>query len=97
MGFDVQEEEAPMKCVVCKQDKTHQGKATVTLDRSGTTLVIKSVPAQVCSNCGEEYVDESITAKLLRQAETASRAGVGIHTVSVYSEIYATDRSPQKS
>lgn len=67
-----------MKCVVCKQGKTHQGKATVTLDRNGTTLVIKSVPAQVCSNCGEEYVDESITAKLLQEAETASRARVQV-------------------
>lgn len=77
-GFDVQEEEAPMKCVVCKQGKTHQGKATVTLDRNGTTLVIKSVPAQVCGNCGEEYVDESITVKLLQEAETASRAKVQV-------------------
>ncbi len=67
-----------MKCVVCKQGKTHQGKATVTLDRNGTTLVIKSVPAQVCGNCGEEYVDESITVKLLQEAETASRAKVQV-------------------
>jgi YgiT-type zinc finger domain-containing protein len=57
---------------------TRSGKATVTLERDGTTLVIKNVPAQVCSNCGEEYVAEEITARLLKAAEEAVRAGVKV-------------------
>lgn len=57
-----------MRCVVCKQAETRPGKATVTLERNGVTLVIKSVPAQVCPNCGEEYVDEVTTQKLLAGA-----------------------------
>jgi hypothetical protein len=28
------------------------------------TLVVKDVPAQVCDNCGEEYVDADVTARL---------------------------------
>lgn len=67
-----------MKCVICKQSETHPGAATVTLDRDGTTLVVKSVPAQICENCGEEYIDEKITAKLLQQAEEAVRAGMQV-------------------
>ena len=47
-----------MKCVICKKGETRVGKATVTLDKDGTTLVFKGVPARVCTNCGEEYVDE---------------------------------------
>ena len=67
-----------MKCVICKQGETRAGKATVTLERDGTTLVIKGVPAQVCLNCGEEYVDEKTTARLLTAAEEAARAGVRV-------------------
>ncbi|MCL4459879.1 MAG: type II toxin-antitoxin system MqsA family antitoxin [Chloroflexi bacterium] len=67
-----------MKCVVCKQAETLPGKATVTLERDSVTLVIKGVPARVCPNCGEEYVDEEITAWLLQAAEEASRAGVQV-------------------
>ena len=47
-----------MKCVVCKMADTQVGVATVTLERDGLTLVVKGVPAQVCSNCGEQYVAE---------------------------------------
>lgn len=46
-----------MKCVICKQGETRPGAATLTLSRDGTTLVIKGVPASVCANCVEEYVD----------------------------------------
>ena len=67
-----------MKCVICKNGDTRPGKATVTLERGGTTLVIKGVPAQICENCGEEYVDEAVTARLLKAAEDAVRAGVQV-------------------
>ncbi len=67
-----------MKCVICKNGETRSGKATVTLEREGTTLVIKGVPADICANCGEEYVDEGTTARLLKSAEEATRAGVQV-------------------
>jgi YgiT-type zinc finger domain-containing protein len=67
-----------MKCVICRNGDTRPGKATVTLERGGTTLVIKGVPAQICENCGEEYVDEAVTARLLKTAEDAVRAGVQV-------------------
>ena len=67
-----------MKCVVCKLGETRPGTATVTLEREGVTLVIKGVPARVCANCGEEYVDEEIAGRLLQAAEEAAQAGVQV-------------------
>lgn len=67
-----------MKCVVCRVGETWPGTATVTLERDGMTLVIKGVPARVCANCGEEYVDEEIAAQLLQGAEEAAQAGVQV-------------------
>ena len=67
-----------MNGVICKNGETQLGKATVTLEREETTLVIKGVPAQVCANCGEEYVDEETTSRLLKTAEEAARAGVQV-------------------
>jgi YgiT-type zinc finger domain-containing protein len=77
VGTGIQEEEE-MKCVVCKHGDTKPGTATVTLERNGTTLVIKDVPAEVCGNCGEEYVGEETTRRLLKDAEEASLAGVQV-------------------
>jgi len=67
-----------MKCVICKHGESRRGTATVTLRRDATTLVVKGVPADVCDNCGEEYVDEVTTAQLLRRLEEAARAGVEV-------------------
>ena len=67
-----------MKCVICKHVETAPGAATVTLTRDDTTLVVKDVPALVCDNCGEEYVESAITERLLKTAEEAVRAGVQV-------------------
>lgn len=65
-----------MKCIICRQGETQPGVTTMTFERNGLTLVVKNVPARVCVNCGEEYVDEEIAAKLLETAENAAQAGV---------------------
>ena len=62
--------------MICKQGVTRPGRTTVTLQRDGTTLVVVNVPAEVCENCGEAYVDEATAGELLRRAEEATRAGV---------------------
>lgn len=67
-----------MKCVICKHGETHQGTTTVTLERGGATLVVKAVPARICDNCGEAYVEEEVTSTLNNIAEEAFRAGVQV-------------------
>lgn len=67
-----------MKCVICQQGETQLGTTTVTLERGGMTLVVKAVPAQVCENCGETYVDEDVAARLLALVDQAVDAGVQV-------------------
>lgn len=67
-----------MKCVVCKVGLTELGKTTITLERGDSTLVFKGVPAQVCGNCGEAYVDEATTRQVLEKAEEAASSGVQV-------------------
>ncbi|MBZ5543139.1 MAG: type II toxin-antitoxin system MqsA family antitoxin [Acidobacteriia bacterium] len=67
-----------MICIICKQAHTRNGKATVTLERGATTIIVKGVPARICPNCGEEYVEEDISAELLKSAEAAAKSGVQV-------------------
>jgi YgiT-type zinc finger domain-containing protein len=78
MGCGLPEEASGMKCVVGKHGATKRGRATITLERGGATLVIKGVRAEVCENCEEEYVDEETTARLLRMVEEVAQAGVQV-------------------
>ncbi len=76
MGRCIPAETLAVQCVICKYGETRRGKATVALTREETTVVIKGVPADVCTNCGEEYVDETTAARLLKAADDAVRAGI---------------------
>ncbi|MBL8134031.1 MAG: type II toxin-antitoxin system MqsA family antitoxin [Anaerolineae bacterium] len=67
-----------MNCLICKVGETQPGTVTVTLERGATTLVLKSVPAQVCNNCGEAYLDESTTTQIMDTAAAALDAGVQV-------------------
>ncbi len=60
-----------MKCVICKSGETREGQTTVSLSRGGSTIIIKDVPAQICENCGEYYLSEEISAKVMTLAENA--------------------------
>lgn len=67
-----------MNCVICKTGQMLEGKTTVTLQRGETTVVIKDVPAQVCDNCGEYYLSEEMTERVLGMAEAAVSKGVEV-------------------
>jgi hypothetical protein len=45
------------------------------LQREGATIIFKSVPAEVCENCGEYYLSEAVSEQLLQRAEQAVRSG----------------------
>lgn len=62
-----------MKCAICKSGELHSGTTTVTMQRGETTIVIKSVPAEVCDSCSEYYLDEATSEKVLSMAAEAIR------------------------
>jgi len=67
-----------MKCMICKHGETKQGTTTVTLEKDSSTIVFKEVPAQICDNCGEKYIDEATTKELLNKARNIVKNGVEV-------------------
>jgi len=72
-----------VKCVICKNGTTRKGKVTVTLERGQSIIAIKEVPAQVCQNCGEYYLDSEMAGEVLKRAEEASKKGVEIEVIKM--------------
>ena len=64
-----------MVCVICRHGEIQPGSVTVVLHREGTTIIFKSVPADVCENCNEYYLSEAVSEQLLQRAEQAARNG----------------------
>ena len=67
-----------MNCVLCKHGQTRPGWATVTLRRGETTVILKGVPAEICENCGEYYLSDDMTGRVLERAEAAVKRGAEV-------------------
>lgn len=81
MGFRISKKETKMKCVICKHGSTNNGMVSVALTRGKTVIVFKEVPAQVCPNCGEYYLDADVSKKLMARASTAFELGTEVEIV----------------
>ena len=51
-----------MTCVICKNKKMKRGTTVLPIERGETILLVTDIPAGICANCGEPYIDER-TAK----------------------------------
>jgi YgiT-type zinc finger domain-containing protein len=67
-----------MKCVICRNGELAPGTATITRQIGGTTLVLKDVPALVCDNCGEEYLDDETTDAVHALTKRHERSGAEV-------------------
>lgn len=70
-----------MQCLLCRHGETHPRQVTVTLQRGGTTIIFKGVPADVCENRGEYYLSEPVTEKLLTKAEETAVSGAELEII----------------
>jgi len=70
-----------MRCVLCRHGDTKAGEATVTLQRGEAIIVVKYVPADVCENCGEYYLSDSVAGKIMARAEEAVRNGAEVEVL----------------
>ncbi|MBI5559312.1 MAG: type II toxin-antitoxin system MqsA family antitoxin [Deltaproteobacteria bacterium] len=65
-----------MKCAICKNGNTEEGITTIVLEQNDLTLVFKNVPAEVCNNCGEEYISADVNRAVLQHARKEKKRGV---------------------
>ena len=67
------------KCSLCGGEKK-QGKTTFTVDLGFGIVVVRDVPATVCSQCGADWIEDSIASKL---EEIVDNARLKHHTVEI--------------
>ena len=60
----------PAACSLCG-GKKQAGKTTFTVDLGFGVVVVREVPATVCSQCGADWIDDAIAEKLEKIVEDA--------------------------
>jgi YgiT-type zinc finger domain-containing protein len=70
-------------CPICKTGELGPGHVTVTLEREGSIVLLKNVPAQVCNNCASYFLDEKTTREVLKKAEASVQNGAELEVVQM--------------
>jgi YgiT-type zinc finger domain-containing protein len=65
-------------CPTCKNETLESGLTTVTLERAGSLIIFRDVPADVCDNCGAYFLSEDISKELFEKANEAVKNGAQV-------------------
>jgi YgiT-type zinc finger domain-containing protein len=66
---------------------TQEGYTSIVLEREQTTLVFKQIPAQICDNCGEEYISSTVNKALLHRANEELDRGIMLEMIKFATSI----------
>ena len=72
-----------MQCVICKTGITEKAMTSTMLERDGNFIIIKDIPAEVCTQCGEAYFDEKTTHEILRTSNDAFSKGAELEVIKM--------------
>ncbi|MCI1945632.1 type II toxin-antitoxin system MqsA family antitoxin [Clostridium luticellarii] len=76
-----------MNCILCKS-RLARGKVNHIVDLNGHIIIIKDVPANVCKQCGEYFIENDVALKLEKIIEEVVKNKAEIFVVN-YSEMAA--------
>jgi len=62
----------PNSCPLCGGIK-RKGKTTFTVDFGSGVVVVRNVPATICSQCGADWIDDKIASRLEKISENAQK------------------------
>ncbi|WP_128546574.1 type II toxin-antitoxin system MqsA family antitoxin [Larkinella soli] len=73
-----------MICLTCKVGTPRPATTTVLLEKNGSLVILKDVPARICDNCGEKYFDSEVTEQILEEAESVYRKGAELEIIKIF-------------
>ena len=70
-------------CSICKIGELSSGKVTVTVERDGSIVLVKNVPAQVCNNCSSYFLDAAMTRRILEKTGNSVKNGAELEMIQM--------------
>lgn len=70
-------------CSICRVGELTPGNVTVTLEKGNSIVLLKNVPAQVCSNCASYFLDPATTRLVLQKAENSVKNGAELEVIQM--------------
>lgn len=66
-----------MRCPLCKGEMAKKGRTNLPYELSDESIIIvKNVPAIICSQCGDVFIEADILSKVEKILDKASKNGM---------------------
>ena len=78
-----------MKCPICKFGEMKDGFTQVVLTRGNATVIFRNVPASICDDCGEYYLDEETAQDIYARADSCFSSGQEVAIIEYKQPILA--------
>ena len=75
-------DKAKPRCPLCKNGSLTSGVATETFEQGSAVIVVRNIPADVCNNCGEEFISDAVSRKLVEDVNKEFDKGVQIEVLN---------------
>ncbi|MEZ4959135.1 MAG: type II toxin-antitoxin system MqsA family antitoxin [Saprospiraceae bacterium] len=75
----------PTVCPLCG-GHVEPGKTTFTVDMKTGVVIVRNVPAFVCNQCGEEWIENKVSIQLESIAQRARKQNTQLEMVSLESQ-----------
>ena len=75
-----------MDCFICK-GKLEEKKVNYIADLEDTIIIIKGVPARVCTQCGEQYFDDETTENIERIVNQLKQVPIEVSIVNYKEQV----------
>ena len=72
----------PSQCPLCG-GKVEPGTTTFTVDLKTGVVVVRNVPAYICTQCGEDWIDNPVANELEKIAARAKSQNTQLEMVSM--------------
>lgn len=73
---------SPTICPLCGGNKK-SGKTTYSVDLGSSVVVVRNVPARICNQCGEVWIDSETAKKLEDLSQEAKDKGTQVEVVAL--------------
>lgn len=72
----------PSKCPMCS-GQVQPGTTTFSIDLQSGVVVVRNVPAHICQQCGEEWLDDEQSVKLEKIVARAREENFQLEMISM--------------
>lgn len=75
-----------MNCVLCKGSLENKNINHI-MDLDGQITIVKNVPAKVCRQCGESYIEHEVAIKIEELLKKYSNSNVEVLIINYFEKV----------